>query len=99
MMPADALLTEILSIDPDRFIDETKGRSTQLYSTLSKGVHWEFFTSAIIFDDATIKNSIREAILLMANLGLASHFVHTAYASLDPNVAVDCYKAIRRLIP
>ncbi|MFV5216027.1 hypothetical protein ACLIIZ_20080 [Azonexus caeni] len=95
----DPLLTDILSLDPDRFIDETKGRSAQLYSTLSKGVHWEFFTSALLFDEPTVKNSIREAILLVTHLGLASHFVHTAYASLDPNVAVDAYKAIRRLVP
>lgn len=95
----DPLLADILNLDPDRFIDETKGRSTQLYSTLSKGVHWEFFTSALLFDEPTVKNSIREAILLVTHLGLASHFVHTAYASLDPNVAVDTYKAIRRLVP
>jgi len=98
-LDSDPLLADVRSIDPDRFIDEIEGRSTQLYSTLSKGVHWEFFTSALIFDDVTVKNSIREAILLVAHLGLASHFVHTAYASLGPNVAVDCYKAIRRLIP
>ena len=95
----DPLLADVLDIDPDRFIDETKGRSVQLYSTLSKGVHWEFFTSALLFDDVTVKNSIREVVLLVAHLGLASHFVPTAYASLDPNVAVDSYKAIRRLVP
>lgn len=95
----DPLLADVLNIDPDRFIDESKGRSAQLYSTLSKGVHWEFFTSALLFDEDTVKNSIRESILLIAHLGLASHFVHTAYASLDPNVAIDSYKGIRRLIP
>lgn len=98
-LDSDPLLRDVLNIDPDRFIDETKGRSAQLYSTLSKGVHWEFFTSALLFDEVTVKNSIREAILLMAHLGLASHFVHTAYASINPDVAVDLYKAIRRLVP
>ncbi len=95
----DPLLADVQALDPDRFIDETKGRSAQLYSTLSKGVHWEFFTSALLFDENTVKNSIRDAILLAAQLGLASHFVHTAYASLNPEVAVDAYKAIRRLVP
>lgn len=98
-LATDPLLADVLNIDPDRFIDETKGRSAQLYSTLSKGVHWEFFTSAILFDEVTVKSAIRDAILLVAHLGLASHFVHTAYASLGPDVAVDSYKAIRRLIP
>jgi hypothetical protein len=98
-LDADPLLTDVLNIDPDSFIEESKGRSTQLYSTLSKGVHWEFFTSALLFDEATVKNSIRETLLLVTHLGLASHFVQTAYASLDATVAVDAYKAIRRLVP
>lgn len=95
----DPLLFDVASIDPDRFIDETKGRSAQLYSILSKGVHWEFFTTALLFDEATVKNSIRETFLLVASLGLISHFVHTAYASLTPGEAVRCYKSIKRLLP
>ncbi len=96
---ADPLLSDIVSIDPDRFIDEIKGRSAQLYSTLSKGVHWEFFTSALLFDEPTVKNMIRDTLVLVANLGLVSHFVHTAYASLPPEEAVNSYKAFRRLVP
>ncbi|WP_157948303.1 hypothetical protein [Pulveribacter suum] len=96
---SDPLLSDIVGIDPDRFMDEAKGRSAQLYSVLSKGVHWEFFTTALLFDEATVKNSIRETFLLVANLGLISHFVHTAYASLPPSEAVRCYKSIKRLIP
>lgn len=95
----DALLADVRAIEPDRFIDEVKGRSAQLYSTLSKGVHWEFFTSALLFDEPTVKNAIRDTLLLVAHLGLASHFVHTAYASLSPLEAVDCYKEFRRLVP
>lgn len=98
-LDSDPLLADILNLDPEHFIDETKGRGAQLYSTLSKGVHWEFFTSALLFDEITVKNSIREALLLVTHLGLASHFVHTAYASLDPDSAVDTYKAIRRIVP
>ncbi|KVW69999.1 hypothetical protein BGV51_14875 [Burkholderia ubonensis] len=98
-LETDPLLADVNNIDPDRFIDEIKGRSAQLYSILSKGVHWEFFTSALLFDEATVKNSIRETFMLVANLGLVSHFVHTAYASLRPDEAISCYKAIRRLVP
>ncbi|MGC4078662.1 MAG: hypothetical protein QM702_16810 [Rubrivivax sp.] len=94
-LPTDPLLVDIHSIDPDRFIDETRGRSAQLYSTLSKGVHWEFFTSALLFDETTVKNAIRDTFVLLANLGLASHFIHTAYASLTPVEAVNYYRATR----
>ncbi len=95
----DPLLMDISNIDPERFVDEIKGRSTQLYSTLSKGVHWEFFSRTLLFDDDTVKNSIRDSIITIANLGLASHFVHTAYASLAHSDAVDYYKVIRKLVP
>lgn len=89
----ESTLTDVLAIDPENFIRQTKGRLAQLYSMLSKGVHWEFFTSALLFDDATIKTAIRDTCLLVAQLGLASHFVPTAYASLEPKKAVEAYVA------
>ncbi len=80
------------------YIDSTRGISTQLYSTLSKGVHWEFFASTLVFDEATVKTAIRDTLLLMSGLGLISHFVPTAYASLTPNDAVDQYVSFRKLV-
>ncbi len=52
----------------------------------------------MLFDEVTVKSMIRETFVLVANLGLISHFVHTAYASLPPGDAVNYYKAFRRLI-
>ena len=98
-LESDALLEDIKDIDPDNFINTIRGQGSRLYSSLSKGVHWEFFTSALMFDEMTVKNYIRDTFLIMGSLGLASHFVHTAYASLSPDEAVNCYKAIRRVMP
>lgn len=95
----DPALADILSSDAETYIGETKGRSMQLYSTLSKGVHWEFFTSALLFDESTVKAAIRDTCLLVGHLGLTSHFIPTAYASLDPAKAVDEYIALRKLVP
>jgi hypothetical protein len=95
----DPALADVLSIDADVYIGESKGRSAQLYSTLSKGVHWEFFTSALLFDESTVKTAIRDTCLLVAHLGLISHFIPTAYASLDLARAVDEYIEFRRLVP
>jgi hypothetical protein len=92
-------LADVLAIDADSYIGETKGRSAQLYSTLSKGVHWEFFTSALLFDESTVKTAIRDTCLLVAQLGLTSHFVPTAYASLEPAEAVDEYISFRKVVP
>lgn len=84
----DPILAELLSFDASNYIDKARGRSLQLYSALSKGVHWEFFTSALVFDDASVKDLIRETCLLIAHLGLTSHFIPTAYASLPPQEAL-----------
>lgn len=96
--PPDPALADILSIDPDNFINGSKGKSMQLYSMLSKGVHWEFFTSALVFDEVTVKNAIRDTCLIVSQLGLISHFIPTAYASLKPEQAVNEYVSFRRLI-
>lgn len=98
-LPSDPLLAEILGINSEHYTAECKGRSSMLYSTLSKGVHWEFFTSALVFDDATVKAAIRDTCLLIGRLGLTSHFIPTAYASLSPLEAVEKYVSFRRELP
>ena len=92
---ANPALTEILDLEAETYIDSTKGRGRQLYSTLSKGVHWEFFTSALVFDEPTVKSAIRDTCLLITQLGLTSHFIPTAYASLSPQVALETYISFR----
>jgi hypothetical protein len=92
-------LADILTTDAEKYIPRIKGRSLQLYSTLSKGVHWEFFTTPLVFDETTVTTAIRETLLLLSHLGLTSHFIPTAYASLSPRATVESYLAIRKEIP
>lgn len=96
---AEAALTDILTLDAETYVNYTKGRSLQLYSILSKGVHWEFFTSVLLFDENTVKTAIRDTLLLIGHLGLASHFIPTAYASLPPKDAVQMYIDFRTEVP
>lgn len=86
------------ALDPETYMSMTRGLSLQLYSTLSKGVHWEFFTSTLIFDEDTVKTLIRDTLLLVGHLGLVSHFIPTAYASLAPMDAVSAYIQLREAI-
>ena len=92
-------VAEILALDADTYMRTIMGRSLQLYSTLSKGVHWEFFTSTLVFDETTVKSAMRDTCLLVSQLGLASHFIPTAYVSLPPPAAFDTYLSFRRGIP
>lgn len=96
---SNSALSDILALDAESYINATKGKALQLYSTLSKGVHWEFFTSALLFDDITVKTLIRDTCLLVGDLGLISHFIPTAYASLTPEEAVKAYLAFRKDVP
>ena len=94
----EPLLVDIISADPEKFIATTRGVSAQLYSTLSKGVHWEFFNSLLLLDEPTVKLTIKEACITMAKLGLISHFIPTAYACIDKNKAVEAYIDFRRVV-
>ncbi|WP_213780780.1 hypothetical protein [Caballeronia sp. dw_276] len=95
----DVDVQDLLSLDAETYVNVTKGKSLQLYSALSKGVHWEFFTSALMFDEATVKNMIRETCILVSQLGLISHFIPTAHASLAPDKALAMYCEFRKAIP
>lgn len=90
-----ATLQELLQIDSENYVGSTKGRCLQLYSTLSKGVHWEFFSSSLLFDDMTVTTMIRDTFLLVGHLGLTSHFIPTAYGSLAPEQALRSYITLR----
>lgn len=88
-------LQDIRALDPNTYVSYLRGRSSALYSTLSKGVHWDFFASSVVLDEVTIKDATRETLLLLGGAALLSHFVPTCYRVLDPTVALDAYKTLR----
>jgi hypothetical protein len=92
-------LDDMRSVESGKYITELKGRFRQLYSQLSKGVHWEFFSSNLQLDEVTVKTLIRDTLVNTAGLGLISHFVPTAYASVSGQEAVDAYIQLRKLVP
>lgn len=91
-------LDELRTIESDKYVDQIKGRFRQLYSQLSKGVHWEFFSSSLQMDEETVKSLLRDTLVHVAGMGLISHFVPTAYACLSENAAVDAYIQFRRSV-
>jgi hypothetical protein len=93
--PSNPAWADLVALDADSYINETKGRCAQLYSTLSKGVHWEFFTSALLFDESTVKSGISDTFAMVSRLGLISHFIPTAYASLPPEDALGQYTSFK----
>jgi hypothetical protein len=96
---AEPEATELLTVDPDNYIQRIKGRAGQLYSTVSKAVHWEFLSTASVIDEPTVKSSIRDVLLLLGELGFISHFATTNFANVDPETAWQDYKALRRDVP
>jgi len=86
---------ELVSIEPEAFVSRLKGELGRLYSRLSKGVHWDFFNSAIEYDESSIKANLQDLFTLVSILGLTSHFIPTAYSSLTPDEAFDIYDQMR----
>jgi len=91
------LLQDLRSLEPDKYVGYTRGKCATLYSTLSKGVHWDFFTSSIVLDEGTIKDTIRETLVALGGMALISHFIPTSYRSMERDVAVAAYKTFRSL--
>ncbi|WP_269932717.1 hypothetical protein [Aminobacter sp. HY435] len=86
---------DLQRIDPETFVSTTKGKCASLYSTLSKGVHWEFFVSSVVMDEGTVKDAIRDCFINLANMGFISHFVPTAYRSHSREIVLDTYQSFR----
>jgi len=84
---------------PDDFVGFNKGLAGKLYSILSKGVHWDFFRTSVITDESTLKDATRDCLLLLAGLGLVSHFVPSAYRTLSAVEAIEAYKTFRVSLP
>ncbi|WP_376959620.1 hypothetical protein ABNQ39_06860 [Azospirillum sp. A26] len=88
-------LHEIKRVEPNKFIKETKGKCSGLYSKLSKGVHWDFFAPSTLMDEVTLKDSIRDCFIQVSNMGFISHFAPTAYRSLSSDDALAIYTEFR----
>ncbi|ARE85382.1 hypothetical protein ROSMUCSMR3_03936 [Roseovarius mucosus] len=86
---------ELISIEPEAFVPRMRGELGRLYSSLSKGVHWDFFNSAIEYDESSIKANLQDLFSRVSILGLTSHFIPTAYSSLMPDDAFDIYAQMR----
>lgn len=89
------LLSDFQELEPETFTKFVKSKCSTLYSTLSKGVHWEFFSDSIVMDEETVKNALRDCLIIMGMLGLISHFVPTAYRCLKHENALKVYQKFR----
>lgn len=86
---------EITRIEPEAFVPRMRGDLGRLYSSLSKGVHWDFFNSAIEYDESSMKANLQDLFSRVSILGLTSHFIPTAYSPLTAEDALDMYAQMR----
>lgn len=86
---------ELKGLDSESFIPSVKGRCGPLYSSLSKGVHWDFFVSSVMMDEGTLKDAIRDCLTVVSNLAFVSHFIPSSYSSLDKAQAASNYLTFR----
>jgi len=89
-------LSELTIVDSEKYITQTKGKISQVYSSLSKGVHWEFFTTSLVYDETTIQSDLQDVCTITSQLGFFSNFIPTAFSALKPQDAVLEYLEFRR---
>jgi hypothetical protein len=83
----------------ERPIEWIKGRLTQLYSTLSKGVHAEYLLDdRSAFDPASIKQHLGDCYTLISVLAVATHVCPLFYRSLPPQKALQVLHSIENQI-
>ncbi|MCQ4161010.1 hypothetical protein NON00_13880 [Roseomonas sp. GC11] len=89
--PASAIKSEFSLLDPETFMVQYKGTCQGLYSSLSKGVHWEFFTTAMVYDDNTVTDLIKSTAKIVSQFGFISNFISTSISSCSPDEAWEIY--------
>jgi hypothetical protein len=82
-------------IEPNDFMGRMKSELSRLYSTLSKGVHWDYVAPAAMLDVETLEVALDDAMSYVALLGFASHFVPTSYGRIDKTRAHEIYHRLR----
>ena len=86
------IIDNLRDLEADTFISTARGRGNSIYSQLSKGVHWEFFTSAsTAFDPTTVRQVIADTFTWVCRLALVSHFFSGAHGCLPKDEAMHIY--------
>ena len=76
-------ITEIQGIEPDSFVVRTRTDCDRTYSTLSKGIHYEFIIPpGAIYDKTSVIVFVKDAIRLASRLALLSHATSTCQGKL-----------------
>ena len=90
----DTALNFIKSLESITFVHRIRSHFSRLYSSLSKGVHWEFFVHSVEMDENTLRDLISDTIKYVSTLALVSHFSETFYGTMDRSAALEMYKAV-----
>ncbi len=89
----------LLLIEADDFVAQCKGNGNRLYSQLSKGVHWEFFSRVSVgLDEFTARDLIKDAVKWVSRIALMSHFIPTAHCRLSAAEAFQSFSDVSEWI-
>lgn len=87
---------QIRQYDSKSLTSRVRGDMTNLYSSLSKGIHHELvIPMTASFDRSTVVELINGAIYNIASLGLITHVVRHSYNSADISSMIDCYDRLQ----
>lgn len=90
-------LSELLLVSPDSFCARKREAVGQLFSHLSKAVHFEAVTPAISIDAVTAIELVQRVIREVAEAALVSHFVPHAFSCYGFDEAIAGFGAMENL--
>jgi hypothetical protein len=91
-------LAELAANDMELFISRKRDEIGRLYSSLSKGIHHEFvMPPGTLYDRSTVRNLVLSTVRQVAELGLVSHFIAHASATLNSEEALATFNRIENV--
>lgn len=92
-------LNRFKGMDENQFFERTKTEASKLYSSFSKGIHYEFLVNVdSIFDATTVQSLVSRMLELFAELSMVSHFIESMSGKLEYQLCVGNFIEVEEMI-
>ncbi len=92
-------LNEFITMDENEFFERTKTDISKLYSSFSKGVHYEFLVNVdSIFDAATMQSLVNRMFQIFAEIAMVSHFNNLMSGSMEHILCINNFMQFEEMI-
>lgn len=92
-------LNQFKNMDENEFFERTKTDISKLYSSFSKGIHYEFLVNVdSIFDTTTMQSIVNKMFQIFAEISMVSHFIGLMSGSMEYISCINNFIQIEEMI-